>query len=140
MGCLILALLTGLVYTFRLVYFSVFDLYKGSLQYSLFFLQNTKVYFLGLYRVVTWGQLYALCILVSFSLVTYFLILYIFNFFFIELSTFSLLEALNLEFYGMLNQQFIAYFILFYSLYAFFLVILFFGETRFIFLKSQKYL
>ena len=140
MGCLILALLTGLVYTFRLVYFSVFDLYKGSLQYSLFFLQNTKVYFLGLYRVVTWGQLYALCILVSFSLVTYFLILYIFNFFFIELSTFSLLEALNLEFYGILNQQFIAYFILFYSLYAFFLVILFFGETRFIFLKSQAVL
>ena len=139
LGFTILALLTSVIYTFRLLYFSLFDFLKASTPYTLFYLQTSKVRFLDIYRVITWGQLYALFILLLTSLLVFWVTFYIFTYFAIEFSTYALLEGSNSTALVFYVEYFTSYFILFYFFYILGLCILLIGETRFFFLKLQSY-
>lgn len=71
LGFCFLALLTGLVYSFRLVYYSCFDITKFFLPSILFMLQQKKINITKYWSLTTYVQLFASLCLIVFSLCVY---------------------------------------------------------------------
>jgi NADH:ubiquinone oxidoreductase subunit 5 (subunit L)/multisubunit Na+/H+ antiporter MnhA subunit len=72
LGCIFLGLVLSLIYTFQLIYYAVFDYYKGEHSVLPLYSQLSAITFVEFYRTTTPAQLLAQMIIYVFIIVFYF--------------------------------------------------------------------
>lgn len=118
LGLIFIGLLSGIVYFFRLVYYSVFDFYKGVSSCPSIILSNSAYLTHGFLKVVKVNHVLAVFLLIGFSIIVsvvghwaiYNNILGLFN------ADNFIINSLDNEYTNYLYQS---YFIYFYSMYLF---------------------
>lgn len=130
LGFCFLALLTGLVYSFRLVYYSCFDITKFFLPSILFMLQQKKINITKYWSLTTYVQLFASLCLIVFSLCVY-VFFYTYVYESQLLLDFSPLKLL--DFYNVSNSSstwYLYFYEFFYNLYLLLFLILYLLSWR----------
>lgn len=118
LGLIFIGLLTGIVYFFRLVYYSVFDFYKGVNSCPSIILSNSAYLTHGFLKVVKFNHVLAVFLLIGFSV-----IVSIVGQWAIQNNVLGLFNSNNFVMYMLddevINSLYQSYFIYFYSLYLF---------------------
>ena len=116
LGLLFIGLLSGIVYFFRLVYYSVFDFYKGVNSCPSIILSNSAYITHGFLKVVKFNHVLAVFLLIFFAL-----IVSVFGQWMIKTNILGLFTSNNFITYlfddSLLNLNYQSYYIYFYSFY-----------------------